>query len=169
MHEKLSCPVSVSMRQFHSLFYIPACQNKHRIPSWSYQLKLASKPESLMPTRTVWIICPYQKGSQFPLKHQHSLASPLHTMSWSLAESSHPWVFSIKESQGDSLLTLYSGIRFWLKLLMQVSSVITLQKAFKNKTEVGCKATALLRRGGGVRKKIDAFIGRKERASLFKA
>lgn len=51
---------------------------------------------------------------------------------------------------------------------MQVSSVITLQKAFKNKTEVGCNATALLRRGESG-KEIDAFTGRKERASLFKA
>lgn len=76
-------------------------------------------------------------------------------------------MFLIKESLRDSLLILYSGLRFWLKLLMQVSSVITLQKAFKNKTEVGCKATALLRRR--VRKKIDAFIGRKESTSLFKA
>lgn len=74
----------------------------------------------------------------------------------------------MKESQGDSLLTLYSGIRFWLKLLTQVSLLITLQKAFKNKTEVGCKATALLRSRGG-QEKIDAFRGRKERASLFKA
>lgn len=32
---------------------------------------------------------------------------------------------------------------------MQVSSVINLQKAFKNKTEVGCKANALLSKGGG--------------------
>lgn len=57
----------------------------------------------------------------------------------------------MKESQRDSLLTLYSRSRFWLKLPGQVSSVITLQKAFKNKPEVGCKAPALLR-GGGQRK-----------------
>lgn len=43
MCKKLSCPVTTSTRQLHSLFYVPACQNKQHIPSWAHQLQLVSK------------------------------------------------------------------------------------------------------------------------------
>lgn len=46
MCKKLSCPVTASMRQLHSLCYVPACQNKQHIPSWAHQLQLVSKQHS---------------------------------------------------------------------------------------------------------------------------
>lgn len=77
---------------------------------------------------------------------------------------SQPRVALTEESPADSQLALYSGIPFWLELLLQVSPVITFQKAFKNKTnwlQSHCSAE----KGGG-RGKIDASTGRKESTGL---